>query len=324
MDAHSKGKAYSSSTNAQGGLRLGGSIDAGTSAGISTGSGTNTGLGETSGAESKLKGLSAKLSFGADAGTSVQANNSRLYGSNAQAAEEETYNHHKSIMENAMQSIAKSDRNDELTSLARERGSSLQEANSLATDMARTESAITQAEKSMQNSVTNTISSNETLISDFVDIARAQNPDMSENQAKELFFHGNRSDPTRKAAEKWVMQNNAREAGVYLRKPNVDKGNLNFGNEDLKEKYETKESAVQMDITEKGEMMAQQKALNRQKRGGVEQRVTEKISVNSGEISKGKGEINAKGEQIKQGVKERGKDGAFVSAIKELIGKGED
>ena len=109
-----------------------------------------------------------------------------------------------------------------------------------------------------------------------------------------------------------------------LEKPQIDTEKLNFNKQSLENTYQSKEQIVQSKIDDTREMIEQTKVANQARRGGIGDKVDEKIVTNKADIAQEKQEIQAKGEAIKQKVKERAKDGAIWSAGKELLEKGNE
>lgn len=283
MDSHSKGKAYNRGTSARGSIGLG------------------------------------SVSVGGSVGADVQASKSKLHSSQEQITEEQAYNHHKSVTENAMRSLARSDRNDELSGLARERSQALQEVNSLSREQSKAESMLRQQEESYNNSVQSTISSSETLVGDFVELTKTHY-DMSENQAKELLYDQNRRyDPKRQAITKMVASRIIAESGLShgkeALKPDIDESNLQLSKSDMENEYSTKKQIAQTKFDETGKMINRQGEKNKTTEGFVKTKVLSTDSV----LSKGKTDITEKGQQIELSVKKRSKDCSIESAGKELI-----
>jgi conjugal transfer mating pair stabilization protein TraG len=110
VDAKNKGRNYTSGTGAQAGLSAG--------AGLGASLGWNSGTPKNSG-ERKLKDLSLQARIGGDMGTNIQASNSRVYGSSEQIADEKAYAENQSIVDTGMRSLAASERNDDVTRMAR-------------------------------------------------------------------------------------------------------------------------------------------------------------------------------------------------------------
>ncbi len=200
VEAHNKGKSFNSGTNAHGTVGLGGAISG--SLGL-----TKTKMGDlgTDKAAEALMGLQASASINGGVGTGVNASNTRIYGSQAQIDEAQTYNYHKSRVESAMKSLGTSERNDELTSIARDYNKNIQEMDSLSKAMEVNQSRIIQAEKNVQESIHTTISLDDNLLDDFIVGAKKANPEMSDNQAKELFFRGDRNSEEYKEAVHYVQ-----------------------------------------------------------------------------------------------------------------------
>ena len=213
MDSKTKGKSYNSGTSAQGNLGLGGVLSG--SLGFSK---TKMGDTGTEKAAETLRGLQVSASINGGVSTGVNASNARIYGSQAQIDEAQTYNYHKSRVESAMKSLGTSERNDELTSIARDYNKNIQEMDSLSKAMEINQSRIIQAEKNVQESIHTTISLDDNLLDDFIVGAKKVNPEMSDNQAKELFFRGDRNSEEYKEAVHYVQAIN-RPTQSKLEKP---------------------------------------------------------------------------------------------------------
>ena len=137
-----------------------------------------------------LRGLQASASINGGVGIGVNASNTRMYGSQGQIDEAQMYNYHKSRVESVMKSLGTNERNDELSSLARDYNKNIQEMDSLTKAMEINQSKIVQTEKNMQESIHTTVSLDDNLLDDFIVGAKKANPEMSDNQAKELFSEG--------------------------------------------------------------------------------------------------------------------------------------
>ena len=71
-------------------------------------------------------------------------------------------------------------------------------------------------------------------------------------------------------------------------------------------------------------MIEQTKGANHARVGRIGDKVDEKIVTNKADIAQEKQEVQAKGEAVKQKVKERAKDGSIWSAGKETWGSIKD
>ena len=311
---YEKAKHFSSGTNAQGGFALG--INAGGGNKIPRNTSQET---EQSGGKAKnlISKLASLISISGSTGTSVQASNSRNHNMSENIVDEEAYSKNQSIIENGMKQIAQSERNDELTSLAKEGERSIQEINSLAKDMAINQAKIKQADQAFQNTVTNTISSNNNYVEDFVEVAKERNPNLTTNQAKELFFSGDRNDPLRQKVIQSVMRRNNQHHTFAISQPDTSK--LNFNESDLKTNYNAKAQATQTSIDNAEENIAEAKENNEITKELISEKVNRMEKEARENLTTGKSEVETKGEAIKQSVKKREKDGALWTAGREAL-----
>ena len=217
-----------------------------------------------------------------------------------------------------MKTLVTSERNDELTSIARDYNKNIQEMDSLSKAMEINQSRIIQAEKNVQESIHTTISLDDNLLDDFIVGAKKANPEMSDNQAKELFFRGDRNSEEYKEAVHYVQAIN-RPTESKLEKPQIDTEKLKFNEQSLENTYLEKEKIIQSKIDETSEMIAQTKGENQARRENITEAVNDRIAKTDTEITQGKQEVQAKGEAVKQKVKERGNKGAIKSAWNEGI-----
>ena len=313
VEANNKGKTFNSGTNAQGNVGVGAALSG--SFGF-----TKTKMGEagTDKAAETLKSLQASASINGGVGTGVNASNTRMYGSQEQIDEAQTYNYHKSRVESAMKSLGTSERNDELTSIARDYNKNIQEMDSLSKAMETNQSKIIQAEKNVQESIHTTISLDDNLLEDFIVGAKKANPEMSDNQAKELFFRGDRdSEGYREAVHYVEAINRPYIPQSKLEKPQIDAERLKFNEENLENTYHEKEQIVQSKIDDTSEMIAQTKREKQAQRENITEAVNDRIAKTDSEITQEKQEVQAKSEAVKQKVKERGNKGALKSAWNE-------
>lgn len=309
---YEKSKHFSSGTNAQMGLGL----TTGGSGKIPKNVMANDGIdndkkGDKS--ESTLAKIAKFIpSISGSAGTSVQAINNRSHNMSENITDEKAYSRNQSIIENGMKQIAQSERNDELTSLAREGDRSIQEMNALSEDMAINQARIRQADLAFQNTVTNTISSNDNYVEDFVEIAKERNPNLTTNQAKELFFSGNRNDPLREKVVQSVIRRNNPNYTSEISKPKTSE--TDFNESDLRVQYESKERKTQASMDKANDQITDTRENNEATSRLVPEKVNEMKRKTVREIKSGNASLKTKGEVIKQSVKERGKDGALWSA----------
>ena len=180
MDSKTKGKAYNSGTSAQGNLGLGGTLSG--SLGF-----TKTKMGDsgTDKAAETLKGLQASASISGGVGTGVNASNTRMYGSQEQIIEGKDINELKSSYENVMKQLSTSEKNDEITGLARDRSEAIQNVNSLNREKTVADNELKQAEIGFQRMKQSAVTFDENLNDDFVGIAE-ERYGMTSNAAKEL------------------------------------------------------------------------------------------------------------------------------------------
>lgn len=268
-------------------------------------------------AKNSISKLASFISISGSTGTSVQAGNSRNHNMSENIVDEKAYSKNQSIIENGMKQIAQSERNDELTSLAKEGEKSIQEINSLSKDMAINQAKIRQADQTLQNTVTNTISSNNNYIEDFVEVAKERNPNLTTNQAKELFFSGDRNDPLRQKVIQSVIRRNNPHHTSAISKPDTSK--VDFSESDLRTQYNAKRRATQASIDNAEEHIAEAKENNKITRELISEKVNDMEKETRKNLSTGKSEVETKGEAIKQSVKKREKYGAVRSAGREAL-----
>ena len=258
----------------------------------------------------------------------MQASNTKTHGSSQQIANEKAYNEAKTLVENTMRTMSTSERNDELTRLSKDYSQKIDEASSYTEARSRLESEAAQIERSMQNSIQNTISSNENLMGDFVDIATRRDPSLSENEAKKLLSSRNPEDQAIKQASirEVISRNTARlsHSQPQMKQPKINKNRLNFAEDDLKQDYETKEHITQHEIDGAKDKIAAQKEEIKMKRHSTISKDGSQFIEAENEIKLGKTNIIQDGKRVREGVRKRGKDGAIVSIWTELTSGGND
>lgn len=315
VDAWNKGKGYNSGTSAQGNLSLGGAISG--SIGFA-----KTGHGETDKAEGALKNLQASASISGGAGTNVNASNSRIYGSQESAIDEKTYAESKAVMDGFIKKLAASERNDELTSLSREYVRTLSEENSQTQDLAISKSKLAQAEQSYQSSLTGSVTVNKNQMEDFVHHITKGGQEMSAQQAKDL-LQTNPNDPRVKESLAHIVRSYRSYPSSNASGPKLGNTNLNFNENDLKDRYDTKEAITQNKIGKIDDGMNQMRAENKLRREDINARTEKGLSSAEESIKTDHADIDAKNKVVQDKVKEQ-KDKWLITRAKDQLFGGDD
>ena len=271
-------------------------------------------------ADETLKGLQASVSISGGVSTGVNASNTRIYGSQEQIVNGKDINELKSSYENVMKQLSTSEKNDEITGLARDRSAAIQNVNSLNREKTAAENELKQAEMGFQRMKQSAVTFDENLNDDFVGIAE-ERYGMTSNAAKELLNSHRPEDQAKR--KKLIDATITRQTVRYnFDLPDIavpDKSSdLNFNKQDLENEYAAKEQITQSKIDDTNEMIAQTKRENQARRAGISDKVDEKIAANKADIAQEKQDIQSKGEAVKRQVKKRSKDGAIWSAGKEI------
>jgi hypothetical protein len=298
VDAFNKAKDYNQGTVAQG--NLGGGISIGKGAG-KMGIGINTGV-----------------------GTDVHANNNKNYGETSQSISEQDYNEALRGFNNIMQTIAQSDKNDESTQWSKQYTDTLNESDRLSQDKALYEREAKSYQESMARNMTYSIGRNQNLNSEFKELAR-EKYGLTESEAGKLLFSSKEEDQTLKSSlmqeitgRQFARNNMNLMPNMRQESAKLGRNDLDFSKSDLEADYQAKEQIKQKGIDKFDGEMETKIAERKQRREEMRDKMDVGLGHASEEISKGKENITAKKEQIKQSVKTRAKDGAFWRAGKEL------
>ena len=108
-------------------------------------------------------------------------------------------------------------------------------------------------------------------IEDFVEVAKERNPNLTTNQAKELFFSGDRNDPLRQKVIQSVIRRNNPHHTSAISKPDTSK--VDFSESDLRTQYNAKRRATQASIDNAEEHIAEAKENNKITRELISEKV---------------------------------------------------
>lgn len=324
LDAHNAGHSYSDLTKAGGNLNFG--AQAGGVINI------NKGTGVAEGSEAGSKSASTNASIGVNAGFGinggVESSNATNYGDSKQTSTSNDIAETQRRFDSYMKDIASSNRNDEVTQLAKDHQNTLSKMNQYSQDKAYNERMAKSYQESYNRSSSLTFSEKNNLMDHALEIATKERG-YTMQEASRMMASNNAGD--KETARNWFMEAKGRESVRMkpsmpaMKQPDWDSGGYsrNSAESSFKTEYQQQKQQVQNKISEHdGKMDAQKDDLS------VKRAVTQDIV--SGKIKKGdtailhqKQQIQNKGEQIRQKGKERGDKGAGKAAWDKFWGNDE-
>lgn len=323
LDAHNAGHSYSDLTKAGGNLNFG--AQAGGVINI------NKGTGVAEGSEAGSKSTSANASIGVNAGFGinggVESSNATNYGDSKQTSTSNDIAETQRRFDSYMKDIASSNRNDEVTQLAKDHQNTLSKMNQYSQDKAYNERMAKSYQESYNRSSSLTFSEKNNLMDHALEIATKERG-YTMQEASRMMASNNAGD--KETARNWFMEAKGRESVRMkpsmpaMKHPDWDNGSnggysRSSAENTFRGEYQQQKQQVQNNISDHdGKMNAQKDDLS-VKRAVMQDIVSGKIKEGDTAISQQKQQIQNTGEQIRQKGKIRSEKGAARSALSHVV-----
>lgn len=243
-----------------------------------------------------IGGIGASVSASGTIGESQ----GKSWKENEQVVDDKTYNDNTTMLENYMNQISNSNRDDDVTSMAKEKSYQLQEASSFSEHMRINESRIQQVEDSFQNTVTHSVSINENKIRDFTELAQKKEG-KTPQQAHDMFQLGEYNGKWKAIADEAT----GNRQYMFSKKPQI--AEINFSEQDLRNKFETQQIDTKQKINENEKQIQQKRLQNEQTFQKFQKEFDSKKEKQKSEIVAGKNDIEKRKEIVKNEVLEKNK-----------------
>jgi conjugal transfer mating pair stabilization protein TraG len=266
-----------------------------------------------------IGGSNSMISGGSGISGSITASSSRNLGESSQASTSEDVNSSKRIMENAIKDISVSEKNDELTQLARDHVKTSSEVEQHSQNKSYYEQQARNYQESLSKGESLNFSRRSNLMDRALQIAQEEKG-LSLKEASEL-LHSQK--PEDQSVRNEVFHKANDESGQSMRNDSFMK-QPNFArfchkNSLEKEfKQDTSAAANNSDFNQKMQKMQTDLKLNRQ---DVNSKVDNSLAQTNGNIEKKKRSIETENQKIRKQVDERADIGAIKAVWNKLRGK---
>ena len=324
LDSYSKGHTYTDQTQGGGNLSFG--LSAGASL-VGTKGGSNKATTEDG---KNIKQVSASASIGANAGIGgsggVQSTNATSFGDSKQGSTSEDYSQAQRTFESFMKDVSTSDRNDEVTQIAKDHQNTLQSIDTYAHDRAYSERMAKSYQESYNKANSLTFAERRNLTQEAYEIGQERGFGKME---AERIMNSSR-DADKSLRDSWLMEAKGRnQVRMSPNKPSMrntldwnaagsDGKGYNHGaaEESFGSAYEAKQDATQAAINKIDAEREDKKQNLHGKTTAVKGSINHKIKKTKSAVSQKEPQIKNNINKIRQKGEDRSEDGAAWSAMK--------